>query len=80
MCAVTALAAPAFAGNVFLNPGFEAGDSTDWTLHSGTWNSSSQTTNDSHQGDSAVITGSGHTDSNTSVGLQTVLSGNDSFR
>jgi hypothetical protein len=80
-CIAAALAVPAFAGSVnFDNPGFEAADSSGWTLHSGNWNSNSQTINDNHQGDSAVITGSGHTDSNTSGGLQTVLSGNDSFR
>ena len=81
-CAFTvALAVPAFAGSVnFDNPGFESGDSSGWTLHSGDWNSNSQTLNNSHQGDSSIITGAGATDSNTLGGLQTVLAGNDSFR
>jgi len=81
ICAIATMAVPVFAGSVsFDNPGFEAGDASGWVLHSGNWNSNSQTVNDSHQGDSAVITGAGVTDSNTLGGLQTVLAGDDSFR
>ena len=81
MCAVTAMAVPAFAGSVsFDNPGFETGNATGWTLHSGDWNASGQTLNDHNQGDSSIITGAGSTDSNTLGGLQKVLSGNDSYR
>ncbi|MEI6494135.1 MAG: hypothetical protein WCO94_16440 [Verrucomicrobiota bacterium] len=80
ICSITAMAVPAFAGNVFLNSGFETGNSNDWTLHSGTWNSNSQTQNDSHQGDSAVISNANATDANTLGQLHEVLSGNDSFR
>lgn len=81
ICAITSLAVPAFAGSVnFDNPGFETGDSSGWTLQSGNWNTNSQTLNNTHQGESVVITGAGATDSNTLGGLQTVLSGNDSFR
>jgi len=81
MCAFAGMAFPAFAGSVnFDNPGFETGTIAGWDLHSGVWNTNGQTLNDQHQGDSAVITGAGQTDSNTLGGLQTVLSGNDSFR
>lgn len=79
--AVTAMALPAFAGSVnFDNPGFETGDSSGWTIQSGNWNTNSQTINNTHQGESVVITGAGNTDSNTLGGLQTVLSGDNSFR
>jgi len=75
------MAIPAFAGSVnFDNPGFETGTIAGWDVHSGAWNTSGQTLNDQHQGDSVVITGAGQADSNTLGGLQTVLSGNDSFR
>lgn len=79
---LTALTAPAFAGAFqFDNAGFEGGDASAWTHESGTWNSSgTETLNNSHQGDSAVITGAGNTDSNTLGGLQQVLSGDYSYR
>lgn len=79
---ITAMAVPAFAGSIsFDNPGFEAGNSSGWTLHSGDWQSNgSETLNNTHQSDSAVITGAGATDSKTNGGLQTVLAGNNSFR
>lgn len=85
MCAVTAMAVPAFAGSVsFDNPGFESGSGhnpTGWVLHSGDWESNgSQEVNNDHQNDSTVITNSSATDSNTLGQLREVLSGNDSFR
>lgn len=82
MCAVTTLAVPAFAGSVtFDNPGFEDGTSNGWTLQSGNWQSNgSETLNNSHQGESTVITGAGATDANTLGGLQKVLAGDNSFR
>ncbi len=81
MCAITAMAIPAFAGSVnFDNPGFEAGDSSGWTIQSGNWNTNGQTLNNTHQNESTVITGAGATDANTLGGLQTVLSGDNSFR
>ena len=81
MCMVAALAAPAFAGSVnFDNPGFETGNATGWTLHSGDWSASGQTLNNHNQGDSTVITGAAATDSNTLGQLHEVLAGNDSYR
>jgi hypothetical protein len=81
MCAITALAIPAFAGSVnFDNPGFETGDSSGWTLQSGNWNSNGQTVNNHNQSDSAVVTGASTTDAKTLGQLHEVLSGNDSFR
>ena len=81
-CVVTAMAVPAFAGSVnFDNPGFESGNASGWTLHSGDWQANtSETVNDSHQGDSAIITGAATTDANTNGQLHEVLAGNDSFR
>lgn len=77
----TTTALPAFALQVeFTNPGFENGNYTGWTLHSGDWDTNSQTINDSHQGDSAVISNPSATDSKTLGNLRQVLSGNDSFR
>ena len=81
LCACTAMAVPAFAGSVtFDNPGFEAGNSSGWAIGSGNWNTNGETLNNTHQGESTVITGSGLTDGNTLGGLQTVLSGDNSFR
>jgi hypothetical protein len=64
----------------FINGGFEAANLTGWTLHSGTWNSTSQTQNDSQQGDSAIVSSSGTTDANTLGHLYEVLEGSDSLR
>jgi len=64
----------------FINGGFEDADFNGWTLHSGTWNSTSQTQNDSHQGDSAIISTPATTDANTLGHLYGVLQGNDSLR
>ena len=75
------MAVPAFAGSVnFDNPGFESGNASGWTLHSGDWNTNGQTLNDSHQGDSAVISNASATDANTNGQLHEVLAGSDSFR
>jgi len=82
MCAITALAIPAFAGSVnFDNAGFETGNASGWALHSGDWKANgSQTLNDHNQSDSAVITNPNATDSKTNGQLSEVLSGSDSFR
>lgn len=78
---VTALAIPVFAGSVsFDNPGFEAGDSSGWTIQSGKWNTNGETITNAYQGESVVVTGAGDTDANTLGGLQKVLAGNNSFR
>ena len=76
------MAAPAFAGIVsFSNPGFESGNATGWTLHSGDWQADgSQDVNNDHQHDSAVITSASATDANTNGALREVLAGSDSYR
>jgi len=77
----TGVAISAFASAVdFTDPGFESGSYAGWTLHSGNWNTNSQTINDSHQNDSAIITGANLTDANTNGNLHEVLSGANSFR
>lgn len=78
---VIALAVPAFAGSVsFDNGGFEDGTTTGWELNSGDWDTNGQTVNNTHQGDSAIISNPLSMDSNTNNQLNRVLSGNDSFR
>lgn len=82
ICATAAMAVPAFAGSVnFDNSGFETGNTSGWTLHSGDWEADgSETLNNSHQGDSAVITNALATDAKTNGQLREVLAGSDSMR
>jgi len=63
ICHTAAMAVPAFAGSVrFDNPGFESGNNSGWTLHSGDWQANgSETLNNSHQSESAIMTSGGAT-------------------
>ncbi len=82
ICAIATMAVPVFAGSVsFDNGGFETGDSTGWALHSGTWNAAGvENLNNTHQGDSAIISNPLATDANTNGALHEVLAGSNSFR
>ena len=82
LCISTAVALPAFAGTGdFTDGGFESVDLVGWTHNSGVWSANgTETLNNAHQADSALITDKTATDANTNGNLREVLSGNQSYR